>query len=537
MDDARARALLAERRARRLAEQKKAAAAAMADKLRTFFYDKQRAFFRSPWKLKTTTKTRRAGVTTGGCHELLARALLLEGHRAEQGFRATIIHSTRLEAAARAWRTDTKNGIVDILSREGELLPGRGVSTYMFGGQWVEVRETELALVFENGSRIDLIGCDSEADMGKLRGLAKHVFWVDEAQDPRFVDILESFYKGTIVPALADFQAEVWITGTPGKDLAGFFYELTRDDEERKPGWEVHTLSVVDNPFFGPTPEERWEVTALRALRENGWTIDDPDFQREWLGKWVKSDARFVYAVHVLAEHQLYYADHRVGDDGLPDVSAAILDLPGMQEDPPRDYFFALGADLGTRDDFAYVLDAWSLLDPMLYEVCSYKKPGLDYDEMFEILVAVRARVCIGIVTADAGGGGKGAVKGWSKKWVQRYGLPIVEATKTNKIVGIKQWNTDIRKGLYRFRRGSPLIAEAKVHRWAPQRSATGQMVEDPTTPNHCLDAGLYAHRESFHHRFREQDLPPPPGSAEWTQREERALEDAATAEEDIFAW
>lgn len=537
MDEARARALLAERRARREREKKKAAAAAMAAHLRAFFYEKQAALFRSLAKLKTTTKTRRAGVTTGGCHELLARALLLEGYRAEQGFRATIIHSTRLEAMARAWRTDTKNGIVDILERVGELQPGRGVTTYKLGGQWVEVRETELALVFENGSRIDLIGCDSEADLGKLRGLAKHVFWIDEAQDPRFVHLLESFYKGTIVPASADFQAEVWITGTPGKDLAGFFYEITRDDEERKPGWEVHALSVVDNPYFGATPEERWAATALRALRENGWTVDDPDFVREWMGRWVKTDARFVYAVHVVPEHELYYADHRIGDDGLPDIRAAILDLPGMLDDPPRDYFFALAADLGTRDDFAYVLDAWSLLDPILYEVAAYKTPGLDYDEMFEIIVAVRARVHIGLVVADAGGGGKPAVKGWSKKWVERYRLPIIEATKTNKGVAIKSWNNDIRRGHYKFRRGSPLIAEAKVHRWAPKRSSTGAMVEDPTTPNHCLDAGLYAHRESYHHRYREEDLPPPPGSAEWQQREERALEDAAAAEDDVFSW
>src|SRR5262245_8842049 len=119
MDDARARALLAERRARRLREERRQKGAAMAELLRSFFYDKQRAFFRSPHLLKTKTKTRRAGVTTGGCHELLARALLLEGHRADQGFRAIIIHSTRIEAKARAWRTDTKNGIVDILERYG----------------------------------------------------------------------------------------------------------------------------------------------------------------------------------------------------------------------------------------------------------------------------------------------------------------------------------------------------------------------------------------------------------------------------------
>lgn len=500
----------------------------MAETLRLFFYDKQREFFCSSSLLKTTTKSRRAGVTTGGCHELLARALTLQGRRADQGFRAVVIHNTRIEARARAWKTDTKNGLVDILARYGTYIPGRSVDTYELGGETVEVRETESALDFSNGSRIELMGADSEADLGKLRGLAKHVFWIDEAQDPRFVALLGDFYKGTIVPAAQDFHAETWITGTPGKDLAGFFYDITRDDAERLPGWEVHRLSVVDNPYFGDSPEERWANTAMRALKENGWTEDDPDFQREWLAIWVKSDARFVYAVHVVPDHELFYADHRLGDDGLPDIRAAILDLPGMLDDPPREYFFALAADLGTRDDFAYVLDAWSLRDPVLYEVTSYKIPGLDYDEMFDIIVGVRSVVHIGLVVADAGGGGKSAVKGWSKKWVDRYRLPIVEATKTNKPVAIKSWNNDIRRRQYRMRRGSPLVKEMRVHRWAPKRSATGAQVEDPNTPNHCCDAGLYAHRESYHHRYREEPLQPDPGSPEWIAREERELEDAA---------
>lgn len=538
MDPDRARALLARRRAERERTQKLLLSVAIAATLREFFYGKQREFFRSLSKRKTTTKTRRAGVTTGGCHELLARALTLEGFRAEQGFRAVVIHNTKLEARSRAWKTDTKNGLVDILRRYGTYIEGRSVDTYQLGGEEVEVRETELALDFSNGSRIELMGADSEADLGKLRGLAKHVFWIDEAQDPRFVEILESFYNGTIVPAMADFRAEVWITGTPGKDLAGFFYEITRDDNERKPGWEVFNLSVVDNPYFGATPEERWAETALKALVENGWTEDDPDFQREWLAIWVKSDARFVYAVHVVPDHELFYAEHRLAADGLPDISAAILDLPGMRDDPPRDYFFAFANDLGTRDDYAYVLDAWSLVDANLYEVASYKKPGLDYDEMFEIMMGVRDVVHIGLVIADAGGGGKAAVKGWSKKWVERYGIAIVEATKTNKDVAIKQWNTDIRKRRYKMRRNSPLIAEARKHRWAPKRSATGKLVEDPTTPNHCLDAGLYAHRESYHHRFRELPLQPEPGSPEWIAREERELEDASDEQaDDVFRW
>jgi hypothetical protein len=297
-------------------------------------------------------------------------------------------------------------------------------------------------------------------------------------------------------------------------------------------------MAVVDNPFFGATPDERWARTAGKALVDNHWTEDEPDFLREWLAKWVKSDARFVYAAHAVPEHTLSYAPVRLAEDGMPDVQAALEDLPGWNDTPRRAYFLSLGADLGTRDDFAVVVWAWSLRDPVLYELLSWKRPGLDYDEMAAVLHALQKQVNFSIMVADAGGGGKPAVMGWSKKWLERYQLPIAEATKTNKPIAIKQLNNDIRGGLVKVREGSELLKEWRVHRWLPLRSEAGKMVEDPKTPNHCSDAALYSHRESYHHRYREPPGQPLPQSPEWVQREERELEDLNCGEPpDMFHW
>lgn len=501
-------------------------AAEAAERLRSIFYDKQRAFYRSPHKRKATKKTRRAGATTGGCSELLARAITLEGHRAEQGFRASIGHNTRVEAKARAWRNDTKSGIVDVLAQHGKQLDDRSIETYRLGGVDVEVREAELALVFSNGSRIDLFGCDSESDLGKLRSNAKHVVWIDEAQDPRWVALLADLYKGTIV-GMADYRVETWITGTPGKDPAGMFYDITRDDAPGLPGWEIHTLSVIDNPYFGATPEERWAETAQKALVENGWTPEDPDFQREWMAKWVKSDARYVYAANAVPIHELLYAPERFCPDGFPDVLAAMADLPGYREG--REYFLGMGNDLGT---YAFSIRAWSLQDPILWEVASYKRRGLDYDDMIGCIIRVRDVLSIGLIVADAGGGGKQAVMGWSKKIVDRYAIPIIEAKKTNKHTAQDVYNNDVRTGKMKYRgtpeKPSPLLQELLTHRWMPIKAATGKLVEDPSTDNHCCDADLYIHRESYHHRFREPDAPPPArGTTEYYQREEAELEEA----------
>jgi hypothetical protein len=528
-DDLLRRALLAKRKRERSVNQVDAQAVdtaqAAADRLRAQFYDKQRAFYRSKHKRKATKKTRRAGATTGGCSELLARAITLEGHRAEQGFRASIGHSTRVEAKARAWKNDTKSGIVDVLVQHGKRIESRTLETYELGGIEVEVREQELALNFSNGSQISLFGCDSESDLGKLRSNAKHVVWIDEAQDPRWVALLASLYKGTIT-GMADYQVETWITGTPGKDPAGMFFDITRDDAPGLPGWEIHVLSVVDNPYFGETPEERWAATAEKALIDNGWTVDDPDFQREWMAKWVMTDARYVYAANAVPIHELLYAEERFLPDGFPDLIAAMNDLPGRRDG--REYFLVMGNDLGV---YAFSVHAWSLQDAVLYEVASFKKRGWDYDEMFGCIKRVRTTLNIGLLVADAGGGGKQAVMNWSRKLVDRYGEPIIEAKKTNKHTAQDLYNNDIRRGLMKYRgtaeKPSPLLQELLTHRWAPLKSSDGKLVESTQTENHACDSSLYAHRESYHHRFREPPPPPPVrGTREAMQQEEREIEE-----------
>jgi hypothetical protein len=280
----------------------------------------------------------------------------------------------------------------------------------------------------------------------------------------------------------------------------------------------------------------RWERAAGADIRELGLADDDPDVLREWKARWVKEGARYVYALHAVPEHQIVYAEQRLGDDGFPDLRAAMLDLPGVK-DEQRLYFTALGADLGTRDAFAWVVWAWSLKDPILYELASWKKTGLDYDQMAAYLHAVRAQLNLSLIVADAGGGGKPAVMGWSKRWVDRYHIPITEAKKSPgyKPIAIKQMNNDIRRGWLRIRKDSPLMLEWKVHRWAPIRDAAGKEVEDPRTPNHCADGGLYAHMDCYHHRYRPEPEKIVPGSPESVIREVQELEAANCEQEDLY--
>jgi hypothetical protein len=578
--------LLAARAARESAPDAVAEATALIAKLvediRGFFYPKQRAYFRSPAKRKATKKTRRSGATAGGCRELLGRSLEQPNHR------ATYITGKLKDARKRAWANDTKTGFVDIIRQKGKRLRQAGVEAWDLAGVTAWIRKGELIVDFSNGSQIDLFGADQEGVADRLRGIAKDVFWIDEAQD---LPTLDDFYKSVIVPAMQDFAAECWLTGTPGKDCVGLFYEVTKEEEEdRAKGWEVHRIAAVDNPFFGrvvweagewfvednifgkpgsdrtthtwkrelrPATDDmpetwvdvietdahrwgpfaseaeceaiaikvRWERSAGEAIRENGWSTDDPDLLREYFARWIKDDARYVYALHAVPEHEIVYAPVRLAPDGFLDLRAAMADLPNFGK---IDYFTATGADLGTRAAFAMVTWAWSLHDPILYEVGSWKRSGLDYDEMALWLNAARSQIVISLITADAGGGGKPAVMGWSKKWLARYSIPIQEATKHHKSsLAIKQMNNDIRRGFVKLRKDSVIMNEWKVHRWKPLRSSEGKEIED-STPRDASDAGLYGHRESYHHRFREEPPKIVAGTPAYVLREERELEDVA---------
>ena len=179
------------------------------------------------------------------------------------------------------------------------------------------------------------------------------------------------------------------------------------------------------------------------------------------------------------------------------------------------------------------MLWAWSLKDPVLYEVASFAKTLLDSDEQAKLLRDIRDLVPIAITVADASGIGKQTVAGWSKKWMERYGIPILEATKKNKHAAIDHMGADIRRGHIRVREGGAWLEQVEGHHWsrAGLVSTSGKLLEDPTSPNDIADCGLYSHRESYHYRFREEPLTPVVGSAEWMAREEQELEAAVIAQ------
>lgn len=521
-----------------------------AERLRSFMYPKQRAFYTSRAKCKATSKTRRAGATAGGCRELLARSIETKNHR------AMYMATTRQEAHDRAWLNDTKSGFLDVLRSEGEPCDHPTVEAWKLGGLVVEVRAAELALNFSNGSQIKLFGMDSLADLRKERGKAKDVYWIDEAQD---FPNLEKFYDSVIIGSTADFQGETWLSGTPGQDCAGFFYEITKnedDEDPRLPGWEVHTIAVVDNPYFGrvvtdatagvyhveytikesivrtgtySTAEEaeseavkvRWDRTAGDAMRKKGWKGDEPDFIREWLGRWVKTDARYVYPVHSVPKHVLVYAPQRLRANPIDatharwyDHERAVRDLPKKSRNRSYEWLYAIGVDFGwAQTAFAMVMWAFTFELPDVYEMFSWKQMRVLPDDQRKYIDLLWSSTNNIVALVGDPAGQKAADL---EAWRSRFSLPIDDADKTAKNTWQELMAGDIRLGRVHYRgednAPSPLLHESKFLVYLPTKPGKTRKddeyrkLADGTVPgNDCCDAGLYGYKYLQHHLYRDK--------------------------------
>ena len=516
----------------------------LAARLRAEYHPRQRAACISRAKQRAWKCTRRAGKTRGGCRETMARCL-------EKRTRVLYCAATRDEAQRRAWRTDTRDGWRDLIEQGGLRVAKTRAEFDKVHTTDVLVNETTLTIDFRNGSQLAIFAADRPEDQDKLRGGEKDIVWVDEAQIfPSLTYFVEEVIEAMVAKP-GDERGEVWLSGTPERNLAGLFYDVTKEPEqgERAPGWEVHEWSVVDNPKYGRTPEERWAATAGKTLALKGWDPENPppQFVREWLGKWSTGDALYVYAVHAAKPHE--YAPVRVDlETGHLDFAAAYRDLPEWvtNEDGKQEaitWYFALGVDFGgDPDPFAWVMWAFSPQIADMYEMGSWKETNLVPDTMRDILHALWKQCGHALVSlrGDSSGAlGAPTLKGWEES----IGLPIEPADRHGKPTWFQLYNGELYAHRIHYRADSLLLQEhrelqwrivktsGKRVEWADRRIKDPRHGDDYVPGNHCSDAGLYSYRDLVQRRI-EFD-PPPLTEEERDAKRARAMRDAMSRADD----
>lgn len=469
------------------------------------YHPKQGAFCRARSARRAAKCTRRAGKSRGILRESLARCLT----RAR--YRVVYCHATRAEAERIAWRSDVGDGWRDLVERNGLKVARTRKEFDTRRDADCLVNESSLSIEFRNGSQLAIFAADRPEDADKLRGGEKDLVIVDEAQQFPSLDYFVDNVAEAMLAKPAGVEAgELWLTGTPSRQLAGLFFEVTKEPEQgpRKAGWDVHEWAVVDNPYFGATDEERWEATAGATLRTKGWSLDapPPQFIREWLGKWTAGDALYVYAVHAMPPRE--FAPVRTDEkSGAYDHKRAVADLPPFYLDDrghqsPIQWLYTMGADFGYRPDpFAWVLWAWSPQIDDVYEMGSWKRIELKPDDMRDHMHAVWAQCKEALVSIRGDSGGAMASASIAQ-WEQVIKLPIEPADKSGlKETAIELFNGEIYSGRVHYRTGSALLVEQRNLQWRILK--TGKRVEwaDRTVDgvkhgNHCCDAGLYGLRD-----------------------------------------
>ena len=422
---------------------------------REALFDKQIALIDDPSPQKAAVTSRRAGKTY-----TVGRYLLEVAYKHPECL-VVYIGLTRAAAKRLMW-TELK----------------RANRVYSLG---MNFNNADLIATLGNHSQIMLTGVNDQADVDKLRGSSFRLVCIDECQS--YGPFLNELIEEVLEPALIDTQGTLLLTGTPNASCHGLFHDATTNPAL---GWSTHSWDLRQNPHI-PHAQEYLD----KKLRTKGWDLNNPIFQREWRGKWVKSNDAMVYK----------YSEHNLFDDL-----------------PSREWHYLLGIDIGFHDSTAFSIGCYADNDPCLYVIDTPAYSRMVPSEIAEKVIELSEYYEFDAIVADTGGLGKSIVEDWKT----RFGLPIQPAEKTKKPAFIEMLNDDLKTGHVKVARKSRVLEEWDLLQWHENG-----LREDPRYLNDCADSLLYMYRLSRHFLWRDEVKVPQYGEDGYWGHVERRHEEA----------
>ena len=377
-------------------------------------------------------------------------------------------------------------------------------------------------MTFTNGHKIKLAGMDSSPrDMNRLLGGHYHIVVIDECQS--YTQDLKTIVEKRLDPAMRDYAFSggniVVLAGTPGEHRGEHYWWLTTKqtttglpDPDRTKGWSVHSWGVDKNPYMA----KQYAAVCEEKLALYGPAYQEmPDFQSEWLGKWVIEPGSMVYKwnpeINTLKDEQV---------------------MRELLEGNPR-WTYVIGLDLGWDDATAIVVTAWCPTDPNFYVVHTELVNHTAMSQIGGILAAYRNRFNAVRIVADAGGG---ASKLFAASLASDFSLPIVAADKHEKANKIGLMNGDFMSGKIKVIAASNKALIQEWEKLTIDRKAwdRGEWKESEKCANHGADSCLYAFRDSLHHHAVVPVPKKPEDTADrWIAERKRLRSPVAEFEED----
>jgi hypothetical protein len=354
----------------------------------------------------------------------------------------------------------------------------------------------------ETNHRIWVAGCKDFREAEKLRGDRLDQVLIDECGAFTIIpdmskddgsgngkQLLEYLVEDILSPRLMDSGGNMWLSGSPGVVLKGYWYEITTGDG-KKPKWPAyHTWSVFENPFMKNVRAELEE-----RKRIFGWDETSATYQREWLGRWVEDKEALVYKYNAQL-NGLNWGPY-----------PACLDV--ARRELGEDLWWGLGIDLGHRDATAFTLMCAPNGKPGAYYLRAWGGSELTQPlraaEIYRVQMALRERGArLDACVIDTGGGGAMIAHDLSTS----FGLSIEAATKPEKAAGIRMMQGDLARGHVKVNVGEcgHLLGEWSVLPWNEERTN-----HSDNYPDHWSDSALYIRRRMPNYERWERTLPEP---------------------------
>lgn len=347
---------------------------------------------------------------------------------------------------------------------------------YQLGGK---PNQQKLWIEFPNGSYLYLMGAKDRNEINKARGKAFYLVGLDECQSFRN-SIMEELIDDVLEAALIDYGGSLYLVGTPNAACRGYFFDACHSQ-----GYKHFHWTMIENPWIAYKAGRPVEDIQKEHLERKGITEDDPTYQREWQGKWVKDEHSIIFK---FKEDRNYY-------DELPNASH---------------WYYVLGADIGWHDSDALVVWAFASGLSNLYCVHSEENQHEDISAFAHRVRGLEKKYGgFSSRVIDSGGLGKKI----TEELKGRHGLYFKPAEKTRKYEFIRIMNTDFNQGVIKAKRGTPVIEEWKINQW---NTDLDPPKEDERFSNDMSDAALYSYREAKHYTYEKKDYRPPAGSKGW---------------------
>ena len=422
-------------------------------------FKKQQDFIDDPSKLKTLLCGRQAGKSTTA-----AAYLCIECHRSPD-IRVAYIGLTRKSAKNVIW------GDLKIINRDHKL--------------GMKFNNTELTVLFPNGSEIYLFGANDEAVAETIRGMRFKLVLIDEVAS--FRRHLSYLIDEIIIPTLIKEQGTFGLIGTPSASCAGPFFDSSQPGSP----YSKHGWTILDNPYIPHA------ATWLENYRKaKGWSLDNPVYLREWQGRWIKSDDSLCYKF---------------------DINKNSIQLLPQSKEP---FSYTLGIDIGYTDATAWVVGAWREFDSTFYIVETHSQSKMTVDEIMDKTKQLVDKYKPYSVVMDSGGGGKLVAESFTK----RYQIAIKPAQKKDKKDFIEQMNADFAHNRIQVLKGNKeLIEQFDTVQWNEDGTR-----EDERFICDLADAALYTWRESIHYVMRPKEIPVVKNSKAYYDKLTEELEAAA---------